>query len=151
MPTTTLAQMLPMLQTAIGPTILISGVGLLLLAMTNRLGRIIDGTRVLADKLEAAAPTEKERLVVQIGILWKRAHLMRLSITLAASSALLAAMLIIAIFSAALFHLESGWVIGVLFVLCMASLVLSLIAFIQDVNRSLSALRLELAGQMPGL
>ena len=34
-----------MLQVAIGPVILISGVGLLLLTMTNRLGRAIDRAR----------------------------------------------------------------------------------------------------------
>ena len=38
----TVAQLIPVLQTAIGPMILISGVGLLLLSMTNRLGRVID-------------------------------------------------------------------------------------------------------------
>ena len=37
-----LKDLLPVLQVAIGPVILISGVGLLLLSMTNRLGRTID-------------------------------------------------------------------------------------------------------------
>jgi len=35
----TLTQLIPVLQVAIGPVILISGVGLLLLSMTNRYGR----------------------------------------------------------------------------------------------------------------
>ena len=39
MPPNSLNQMFPVLQVAIGPVILISGVGLLLLTMTNRLGR----------------------------------------------------------------------------------------------------------------
>jgi hypothetical protein len=34
-----LAELVPILQTAIGPALLISGVGLLLLTMTNHLGR----------------------------------------------------------------------------------------------------------------
>ena len=37
-----LTDLVPILQMAIGPVILISGVGLLLLSMTNRLGRAID-------------------------------------------------------------------------------------------------------------
>ena len=41
MPLTSLEKIIPMLQVAIGPVILISGVGLLLLTMTNRLGRAI--------------------------------------------------------------------------------------------------------------
>jgi hypothetical protein len=45
MPLTSLEQIIPELQDAIGPVILISGVGLLLLTMTNRLGRAIDRAR----------------------------------------------------------------------------------------------------------
>jgi hypothetical protein len=44
---------IPLLQIAIGPVILISGVGLLLLSMTNRFGRIIDRSRILAQELSA--------------------------------------------------------------------------------------------------
>jgi hypothetical protein len=40
--------LLPMIQLAITPVILIAGVGSLLLSMTNRLGRIVDRTRILA-------------------------------------------------------------------------------------------------------
>ena len=42
---TTLEQIIPELRDAIGPVILISGVGLLLLTMTNRRGRAIDRAR----------------------------------------------------------------------------------------------------------
>jgi hypothetical protein len=48
MPFTSVSQLIPVLQTAIGPVILISGVGLLLLTMTNRLGRVIDRSRILS-------------------------------------------------------------------------------------------------------
>jgi hypothetical protein len=45
MPPTSLEQIIPELRDAIGPVILISSVGLLLLTMTNRLGRAIDCAR----------------------------------------------------------------------------------------------------------
>ena len=54
-----LDQILPELRDAIGPVILISGVGLLLLTMTNRLGRAIDRSRQL--KQELATRTGHER------------------------------------------------------------------------------------------
>lgn len=38
---------IPTLQLAVGPTILISGVGMMLLSMTNRFGRVIDRSRQL--------------------------------------------------------------------------------------------------------
>jgi len=45
MPPTSLEQIIPELRDAIGPVILISGVRLLLLTMTNQLGRAIDRAR----------------------------------------------------------------------------------------------------------
>ena len=52
---TSVNQLIPNLQVAIGPVIFISGVGLLLLTMTNRFARVIDRTRSLAATLPPAA------------------------------------------------------------------------------------------------
>ena len=52
---TSLEQIIPVLRDAIGPVILISGVGLLLLTMTNRLGRAIDRARQLQNELAGLA------------------------------------------------------------------------------------------------
>ena len=46
-----ISQLLPTLQVAIGPVVLISGIGLLILSMTNRFGRVIDRGRILAREL----------------------------------------------------------------------------------------------------
>ena len=62
------------------------------------------------------------------------------------ASALAAAVLIIALFFTALGTFDSPWLIGSLFVCCMACLVSSLAVFIHDVNESLTALKLELSG-----
>ena len=45
------SEVVPVLQISIGPVILISGVGLLLLSLTNRYGRVIDRSRFLGDGL----------------------------------------------------------------------------------------------------
>lgn len=39
---------------------------------------------------------------------------------------------------------ESGVIVAVLFMLCLASLVISLVAFILDIRLSLAALKMEL-------
>jgi len=137
------SEMIPVLQTAIGPVILISGVGLLLLTMTNRLGRVIDRVRIISDRMESLHQAEQERKYAQLVILWKRARLIRLSIILTASSALFAALLIVVLFFTAIFSLEWGWLLAILFVLCMLALIWALITFIQDINQSLAALKLE--------
>ncbi len=143
---TTIPEIIPVLQTAIGPAILISGTGLLLLTMTNRLGRAIDRARILAHDLPAKPEVIRAKNEAQLCILWRRAKLIRLAITLAGGSALLAVALIVGLFLSALLRLNSAPVIGVLFILCVVSLGGSLWIFIRDINQSLAALRLELDG-----
>ena len=149
MPTISVTELIPVLQTAIGPTILISGVGLLLLTMTNRLGRTIDRARVLGRELPGASETERAKYREQLKIIWRRARLLRVALALAAMSALSAAILIITLFFTALLRWESAWLISALFILCMASLIGSLVAFIRDINQALAALKLELSGNKP--
>ncbi|HET9795005.1 MAG TPA: DUF2721 domain-containing protein [Thermoanaerobaculia bacterium] len=138
-----LADLIPVLQTAIGPVILVSGVGLLLLTMTNRLGRIIDRTRQLARELRSAGGSDTERARAQLSILLSRAAIVRAAITAAALSVLLAAILIIVIFVSALLGRGPAAAVAALFVACMTALIVSLVLFIRDVNLSLQALRLE--------
>ena len=140
-----LSELVPVLQIAVGPVILISGVGLLLLSMTNRLGRAIDRARILRVEWSRAEPHNQERTTAQLHILWQRADIIRKSIILASMSLLLAACLIITLFAAALSRLDAGGVIVCLFAGCLLSLIASLILFIWDVNQSLAALHLELA------
>jgi hypothetical protein len=138
------AELIPVLQTAIGPVILISGVGLLLLTMSNRLGRVIDRTRALDAQFADLPIPERERKAAQLLILWRRARIIQLAITLSSTSALCAAFLIVVIFLTALLQLENPWLISVLFILCVTCLIVSLLLFIHDINQSLAALKLEL-------
>ena len=147
MPLTPVKELIPVLQMAIGPVILISGVGLLLLTLTNRYGRTIDRSRQLVRELRELVGSDRQRLEGQIKILYRRARLIRLSITLSAVSVLLASVLIIVLFLTALWKLEVGLLISLLFIACMVLLSGSLVAFIRDINLSLGALKLELGYQ----
>jgi hypothetical protein len=138
-----LHDLVPILQIAIGPMILVSGVGLLLLSMTNRLGRVIDRSRALSTELRSG-PVHRDRLIKQLEILATRARLVRQAITLAIVSVLSAAVLIITLFVAAVFALEVGILVVVLFVSCMVALIGGLVAFLRDINLSLAALAFEL-------
>lgn len=140
----TLSELIPILQTAIGPVILISGVGLLILSMTNRLGRAIDRARSLAGKYPQAALEIQPAMLAQLRTLWRRARMLRLAIGLSSLSVLLAAVLIISLFLTALFHLEIAWLISAIFVGCLASLIGSLITFLYDMQLSLTALKVEM-------
>ena len=142
-------ELIPVLQTAIGPVILISGVGLLLLSMTNRVSRIIERARNLLAVSESQAGPPRQKTLAQIDILWSQARLIRLAILFASVSLLCAALLIIMLFITALFGIEDAWLLSAIFVVCMGSLIASLIVFITDINRSLSAFKVELYGYEP--
>jgi len=139
-----LDDLVPVLQTAIGPVILISGVGLLLLNMTNRLGRTIDRSRQLIELLRRCDEENRRRYKQQLEVLWQRARLLQSAIALCSSSALLAALLVIALFVSVLFHVEMALVLSGLFVLCLLSLIASLVYFLRDVDLALRALAHEL-------
>lgn len=145
----TVPETLSMLQMAIGPVIVISGVGLLLLSMTNRYGRVIDRSRKVCDGLRAEGMGE-HRFSDQLKVLLKRARLLRLSIILASCSLLLTAFLIIFLFITAMSGLQETRAIVALFIVAMLCLITSLMIFIWDINLSLGALQLEVKSAREG-
>jgi hypothetical protein len=145
MPGLSLGELVPVLQVAVGPVILVSGIGLLLLSMTNRLGRVVDRSRALSRDLRSSPAQTSPRLRAQLDILARRARLLQRAIILATVSVLLAAVLVIVLFVTAILDLQAAWLIVGLFAGCMLSLIGSLVAFIHDLNRSLAALKLELS------
>lgn len=143
MEVTSLSQLVPVLQTAVSPVILISGIGLILLTMTNRLGRIVDRSRVMTVELPKMTGEQHIRIERELGILWKRARLMRFAIGALTVSALSAALLVIVLFISVWLQLPIGWLIGALFILSMSALCIALLIFIREIHFSLEAIALE--------
>ncbi|HZT75024.1 MAG TPA: DUF2721 domain-containing protein [Vicinamibacterales bacterium] len=141
-----LAELVPLLQVAIGPAILISAVGLLLLTMTNRFGRIVDRSHVLAVALRSDVDADRSAASSQIDVLWKRALLARRAILFGCLSALFDAALIIVLFVAAVGRYEIAVFVAGLFAACLLTLIVSLVFFLQELTLSLEALKLDLFG-----
>ena len=139
-----ISQLIPTLQVAIGPVVLISGIGLLILSMTHRFGRVIDRGRILARELAGVPEQDQVHIEAQLQILTRRAEYLRRAITAASISVLLAAVLIIALFITAVLKVEDAWLIGLLFVGSMGALIFSLVFFLQDLNESLLAFKLDI-------
>jgi hypothetical protein len=112
--------------------------------MTNRLGRVIDRSRLLSRDLNGTSDADRTRILAELRILSSRANLARTGIALAVLSALLVSLLIISLFMGALLHISIAAFIVTLFILCMISLVSSLFLFLIDINLSLKALWLEI-------
>lgn len=142
-----LTDLIATLQLSIGPVILISGVGLILLSMTNRFGRLIDRSRLLSREVHQATGTHRDLVLAELRILVTRSGIVRAAIALAVVSLLLTALLIIGLFLGALLELPIGALIVTIFVVCMLSLVASLLLFLYDINLSLKALWLEMPAE----
>lgn len=136
---------MPLIQTAVTPVILISGVGALMLTLTNRMGRIVDRTRSLAGQMRSGDGPGEERahLDSQLAIMWRRAKLVRVAVTLAGLSMLLSCVLVMGIFADAVFGGALARVLVVVFVASVLCLIAALTAFLRDIWMSLWALRLE--------
>lgn len=91
------------LQTSMAPCVLISGVGLLLLSMTNRIGRPIDRIRALTHELRQAEGDQRRILLEEIDILYRRAKLLRIAVTFSILSIFLVSTIILALFVTATF------------------------------------------------
>lgn len=126
------------LRLAVSPVILISAYGLLLLSMTNRLGRAIDRARKLV-------VDQKINRDVQIDIIARRAKWIRSAILFIAIAIFSVAILVLALFLSVFFPSIdfTVWMSG-LFVLSLFSLIVSLIYFIADIFSSLRAMEADL-------
>ena len=124
------------LQLAVSPVILISAYGLLLLSMTNRLGRAIDRARLLVR--EGAAKDD------QIAIITRRAGWIRSAIVFTSLALIAAALLVLVLFASICLPVDSAPIVAVLFIGSVVSLVIGLAYFLVDIFGSLHAMQAEL-------
>ena len=137
----TLESFAKLLQMALLPVVMISAAALLLLSITNRLGRTVDRARLVGNAESAANDARRE----QLRILLRRCELLRASVFLVSGSIFISCLMIMGIFLMAfvLWNVEA-WVL-VCFVSSLLSLIGGLIFFMVDVKVALRALRLDVA------
>lgn len=143
MDATSTVSFLPVIQLAVTPVILLSGVGALMITLTNRMGRVVDRTRTLAKEMRQAVGDERSHLENQLKIMWRRAKLVRVAVTCAGLSMLLSCLLVMAIFVDISVSRDLGLELVVVFVASVMFLIASLVAFLRDVYMSLWALNLD--------
>ncbi len=131
------------LQLAVSPVILISAYGLLLLSMTNRLGRAIDRARALARE----GPQAKQE---QIAIIARRAVWIRLAIVFTSVALIAAALLVLVLFLSVHLTVDISSAVALLFTGSLLSLVIGLAYFLLDIFGSLQAMKAELLAASAG-
>jgi hypothetical protein len=148
-----LSDFIRVLELAVSPAILVSGIGLLLLSMTSRFGRVIDRARILMPRIGGESGERAERVSGQLRILARRASALRTAITAAVVSLLAAVLLVAGLFAAAACGSEGSGVVAALaacFVASMVGLIAAPALFLYELNLSLQALWLELPADCRG-
>lgn len=138
-----LNDILPLIQLSISPVILISGLGALVISMTTRMGRIVDRSRSLAGLVRQAKGGERAHIEHQLEIMFRRARLMRLAMTLVISSIFTSGSLIMLLFVGQVLAVKVASAVLGVFIVSVVLMLGGMAAFIRDVYLSLNALNIE--------
>ena len=136
------SQIAHVIQLAVAPVFLLTGIGAILAVMTNRLGRIIDRARTLETRLEEAAAEDAAYIELDLETLARRARLIGPAITLCTGTALLISTVIAVLFLGAVLRFDASIVVALLFVAAMLTFFLGLLWFLREILLATRALRI---------
>ncbi len=130
------------IQLSVAPVFLLSGIGVFLGVLTNRLARIVDRAQPLTERLKTA--TEIEVIDLRERLIWlaQRGRHINLAITLSTVAALLVAVVVALLFASNFVPFELGVPVATLFILSMLSLVGALLAFLVEVRIATRTIRI---------
>lgn len=130
-------------QSTISPLVLISGVGLILLSLTNRLARTIDRARSLVAEIQNEQSTDKENKKIQLRIIVKRSYLLKYSISSISFSILCSSLIIPILLVMYLFQIDLTLFGKMFFLFSVLGIISSAIFLFIDVSLTLKALEYE--------
>jgi hypothetical protein len=131
------------IQLAVAPVFLLSGVGAILAVLINRLGRIVDRYR----SLEKGKPgVEGDAAVVadiEMVILSRRARLIHWAISLCTVGALFICIVIATLFIGSMLHVGVSQVIALMFVAAMLALIAGLLSFLREITLATGSIHVQ--------
>jgi hypothetical protein len=129
------------IQLAVAPVFLLSGVGVILTVLTNRLARIIDRARFLETNLPTAVDAAAATLHRELQILSRRARLVNRAITLSTTCALLICLVIVVLFAGVALGRDLSQLIVILFITALSAFIGGLVAFLLEIRAATAGLR----------
>lgn len=118
------------IQLAIAPVFLLSGVCTNLIVLTNRLARIIDRSRVLEDRLDVAY---SDPYLNELDVLYRRSHLINMSIFLSTACGLFVCVIVAMLFLGDITNLGLDKYIAGMFVVAVICLVGSFVSLLREI------------------
>ena len=127
------------IQMAVAPAFLLTGVGAILAVMTARLTRIVDRFRVLHEGSNEGSKYKQKEL----SLLILRGRWTHWAIALTTISALFICILIAMIFISTEISFNLDQLISILFIMAMTSLIFGLLSFLKEVGLSKSVMNID--------
>jgi hypothetical protein len=118
------------IQLAIAPVFLLTGVCTMLMVLTNRLARIIDRTRTLEDRLDVAY---HGAYMDELDVLYRRWHLINFAIALATACGLVICLVIAMLFLGDTTNLPLDRYVAAMFVVGMITLIGSFVYLLREI------------------
>lgn len=117
------------IQLAVAPVFLLTGVGAILNVITNRLARIVDRSRVLGNARDQTNSAQKE----EMAMLTRRTRWIHWAVSLCTMSALLICIVIAALFVGSVTGFDPSNTVSLLFILAMFALISGLLCFLREI------------------
>lgn len=126
------------IQLAIAPVFLLTGVCTNLMVLTNRLARIIDRSRVLEDRLDIGY---NDAYLNELDVLYRRSHLINVSIASSTACGLLICLVIALLFIGDTTDYSLDKYIAGLFVVAMVGLIASFVYLLREIFIASASMR----------
>jgi hypothetical protein len=130
-----------LIQLAVAPVFLLTAVGTIIGVLSTRLGRAVDRSRTLEDRLRQLQPDGQKTVRAELGLLDRRVRLVYGAIVLAVLCALFVGLLIAVAFVDAFIEIDLSKFIGLLFIAAMLAFILSLMVFLREIFLAVSSAR----------
>ena len=121
------------IQLAVAPVFLLTGVGAILAVLVNRLGRVVDRFRTLENSQVSVTAAALHSVTAEMEKLAARARMIHWAIGLCTGCALLVCIVIATLFVGSITGVEMPAVIASLFILAMLALVAGLLFFLREI------------------
>lgn len=128
------------IQLAVAPVFLLTGVGAILSVLINRLARVVDRFRVLERELTHIRDAVLDSVQNEMDLLNRRARMIHWAIGLCTICALLVCLVIAALFMSSVIGADLSMAISVCFILAMLALVLGLLTFLREITLARSSI-----------
>jgi hypothetical protein len=130
-----------LIQLAVAPVFLLTAVGTIIGVLSTRLGRAVDRSRLLEDRVRQLQPEGQRIAREELVVLSRRVRLVYGAMVLAVLCALFVGLLIAVAFVDAFVDLDLSHFIGLLFMAAMLAFILSLLVFLREIFLAVTSAR----------